>query len=391
MNRKTKKLDPLDILDEDQLKAVEKLHSGAILVGDVGSGKSRTALYYYWKNWSNLPLYIFTTAKKRDSKDWEDEAKLFGGKRLIKKVDSWNNIQKYTDLKDCFVIFDEQHASGTGKWAKAFVKIARGNKWITLSATPADNYFQLWAHFVANGYFRNKSEFVRNHVVYSSWSKFPKVERYLGVNLLEKYRRQMYVVMRDRRLTSKHDEDVWCTYDMVTYKLAFKRRWNVFEDKPIENVSELGQVIRRIVNEDASRIVELYRILADHPKAIVFYNFNYERDILRAFCKQFHIVYGELNGENHDDIPSGDTWLYLVQYFNSEAWNCIECDTVIFYSQTYSYKTLKQAKGRIDRRNTPFEDLYYFHLKSRSPIDLAISKALKNKKDFNEKRYFEGG
>ena len=48
---------------------------------------------------------------------------------------------------------------------------------------------------------------------------------------------------------------------------------------------------------------------------------------------------------------------------------------------------MAQAAGRIDRLNSPYRDLYYYHLKSRSGIDIAISKALGQKKQFNERKF----
>ena len=110
--------------------------------------------------------------------------------------------------------------------------------------------------------------------------------------------------------------------------------------------------------------------------------------MLLDMAKRNNYNIAEWNGHNHEDIPKTSTWVYIVQYTaGAEGWNCIETDTIIFYSQNYSYKVITQSAGRIDRLNTPFTDLNYYHLYSMSPIDLAIKKAFDCKKDFNEKRF----
>lgn len=377
----------MDILDKDQEDAVKRMHNGCILVGGTGSGKTRTSLAYYVKEYRKYPLYVITTAKKRDTKDWEEEAKLFNIE--ITKVDSWNNIDKYMLIKNAFFIFDEQHATALRKWGKCFINISKLNYWITLSATPADQYLDLLPHFIANGYFRNKKDFTDRHVIYNRYvTAYPKIEGYRDEYLLERLKAKMYVIMKDNRKTKAHTEYVQCDWDGDKYKQVWRDRWNIYEDKPIENVPELFQVIRRVVNSDPDRILQLHCIVGMHAKVIVFYCFDYELELLRNWANEWNLTYGELNGHKHDEIPSGDMWVYFVQYFNSEAWNCIETDTMVFYSQSYSYKTIKQAEGRIDRKNTPFTDLYYYHLYSMSPIDMAIKKCLDEKKNFNERRYY---
>lgn len=371
-----------------QLEAYSKMHNGCILVGDVGSGKTRTGLYFYYKHYSFLPLIVITTAEKRNKGDWEKEATLF--KNLtIKHVDSWNNIAKYQKEQHCFFIFDEAHASGTGKWAKTFLKIAKNNKWIMLSATPADTYMDLWAVFVANGYFKNKTDFTQKHVVYNRYAKFPMIDRYVNTGILENYRRKIYVTMDDQRITVVHDQDVLCDYDPVMYKVIMKNRWNIWEDKPIENVSQLCFCMRKQSNSHPDRCLKILDILKDHPTAIIYYCFDFELDLLKQMCERQYIPYAELNGHIHQEIPNGNRWVYLVNIYHSEAWNCISTDTLIFYSLPYSYKSIKQAKGRINRINTSYKDLYYYMLRSCSPIDVAINRCLKKKKSFNETKFIK--
>lgn len=395
-------------LRDYQLKAVEQMKNGCILCGGVGSGKSRTSLaYYYVRNGGVLgtneyipmddppkDLYIITTARKRDTFEWEEELipflmsthnenNLYSNKVV---VDSWNNIKKYAELKDAFFIFDEQRVIGSGTWVKAFLKIAHSNEWILLSATPGDTWQDYIPVFIANGFYKNRTEFTREHIVYSRFSKFPKVDRYLNTGRLIRLRNIILVNMDFKRQTVSHHEDIYVKYDVANYKMAGKNRWDPFKKEPIINAAGLCYVWRKIVNLDTSRQIALLEILEKHPKAIIFYNFDYELELLKQILAGYEIA--EWNGHKHQPIPTGDMWAYLVQYnAGAEGWNCITTDTIIFFSQNYSYKIMAQSAGRIDRMNTPFTDLYYYHLKSRSGIDLAISKALKEKKTFNESKY----
>ena len=298
------------------------------------------------------------------------------------------NIGKYKDVKNSFFIFDEQRVVGYGAWTKAFLKIAKVNKWILLSATPGDTWQDYIPVFIANGFYRNKTDFIDQHVVYDWRSKYPKVDRYLNTGRLIRLRNRILVTMEFERHTTSHHQDVPVSYNIPLYKDISRNRWNPWEDRPIETASELCMSWRRVVNSDESRSVAVLEIMEDHPKVIIFYNFDYELDILKNLGYPDGTEVAEWNGHKHQEIPTVDKWVYLVQYTaGCEGWNCITTDTIIFYSQNYSYKVMVQASGRIDRLTTPFSDLYYFHLKSFSGIDLAISKALKKKKNFNEGRF----
>lgn len=393
-----------------QLDAVGRMKNGCILCGGVGSGKSRTSLaYYYQEQGGKLgtkayvdmqdprDLYIITTARKRDTKEWEGELVPFllttnpdvayYKNKVV--VDSWNNIGKYKDVYGAFFIFDEQRVVGSGAWVKAFLNIARKNKWILLSATPGDTWSDYIPVFVANGFYKNKTEFTREHIVYRWINKtYPKIDHYVDTGRLIRHRNDILVTMDFNRVTVAHHEDVFCSYDISKYKDASKNRWDPFKDEPIINAAGLCYVWRKIVNTDESRQVALLELFEKHPKMIVFYNFDYELDILREVFSNVGCVVGEWNGHLHQPVPTSKQWVYLVQYTaGAEGWNCITTDTIVFYSQNYSYKVMQQAAGRIDRLNTKFIDLYYYHLKSRSGIDLAISRALSQKKNFNESKY----
>lgn len=390
-----------------QLDAVKRMKNGCILCGGVGSGKSRTALAYYfiqqggeidedvYEPMGDPPkdLYIITTARKRDTLEWEGELthfllspdpkfNLYSNKVVI---DSWNNIGKYSEVTDAFFIFDEQRVVGSGAWVKSFLKIAKRNEWILLSATPGDTWQDYIPVFIANGFYKNRTEFAREHIVYKRFSKFPQVDRYLNTGRLIRLRNSILVNMDFDRKTNAHHEDVYVRYDISKYKDVSRNRWDIWKDKPLENASDYCYALRRIVNSDEARQVAVMEIFEKHPRVIIFYNFDYELEPLKGLYYGDNVEIAEWNGHKHQPVPECDSWVYLVQYTaGAEGWNCVLTDTVIFYSQNYSYKIMKQSAGRIDRLNTPYRDLYYYHLKSRSGIDLAISKALSEKKKFNE-------
>ena len=400
-------------LRDYQLDAVKRMKNGCILCGGVGSGKSLTSLAYYYlqqggdinslKGDGYVPmddppkdLYIITTARKRDTLEWEaelshfllsthPEVNLYSNKVV---VDSWNNIKKYEKVYNAFFIFDEQRVVGSGEWVKAFLNIARKNRWILLSATPGDCWADYIPVFVANGFYRNRTEFKQRHIVYSRFTKYPKIDKYLETGRLLRLKQSILVDMDFKRETNAHHEDVYVTYSVEQYKDVSRTRWNPYKEEPIKNASELCSVWRKIVNTDVSRQIAILEIIEKHPKAIIFYNFDYELEILKGLYYGDDVKIAEWNGHTHQPIPDGDKWIYLVQYnAGAEGWNCITTDTIIFYSQNYSYRIMEQSAGRIDRMNTPFKELYYYHLKSRSGIDLAISRALREKKNFNETKY----
>ena len=376
-------------LKPHQKEALLQLRDGKILWGGVGSGKSRVAAEYYKLEHSHQDVYVITTAKKRDSMDWEGEfARIVVGKHAdatvhgILSVDSWNNIEKYKDVEDAFFIFDEQRLVGSGKWVRAFLKIAKNNSWILLTATPGDTWLDYIPVFVANGFYKNRTEFKLEHVVYTPYTKFPKVARYLNTGRLIRNRNKILVHMPYPKQTIRHDMRILVEYNEELYMSVIKNRWHIYQNRPIKDIAELFGVLRRVVNSDPSRVRAIEEMLEAHPKMVVFYNFNYELEALKRLSDRVRVA--EWNGWHHEEIPTTDSWLYLVQYVaGSESWNCVETDTIAFYSLTYSYKNWEQAHGRIDRLNSPFLNLYYYTLRSRSGIDTAIWRSLKNKKNFN--------
>lgn len=401
-------------LRDYQIDAVNKMKNGCILNGGVGSGKSLTSLSYYYmlhggsmeflkggkykRMKKPLDLIIITTARKRDTLEWDKELAPFLLSKYIKHnsynnivlIDSWNNIKKYKDLKNCFFIFDEQRLVGSGEWVKSFLRIAKHNQWILLSATPGDTWSDYIPVFLANKFYKNKSEFLDEHAVFKRFSKFPQIEKWIGTKKLERLRRSILIDMDFDRPTIQYHNDIMVNYDKDEYKYIMTNRWDIWKDEPILNASGLCYALRKSVNSHESRQNELLRVASKHDRIIIFYNFNYELDILKGLDWGDDVDIAEWNGKRHDPTPNSDKWVYLVQYTaGAEGWNCITTNAMVFFSQNYSYKIMQQSAGRIDRMNTSYMELYYYHFKTTSKIDLAISRALRNKKKFNENGFVQ--
>lgn len=402
-----------------QQEAVEKMRNGCILCGGVGTGKSRTALTYYFVkecggsiqingkgSWGDMTsprdLFIITTAKKRDTLEWQEECVPFllsaddKGKprpelstcRVNVTIDSWNNIKKYIGIYGAFFIFDEQRVVGRGSWVKAFLKITAKNRWILLSATPGDTWSDYIPVFVANGFYSNRSEFIREHIIYKPYLKYPDVDRYINTGRLIYLRNYILIPMKYDRQTISHHITTIVNYNKTLYKRVWLDRWDVYNDEPLRETGKLFYTMRQVVNSDPDRIAAVSELIDKHDRSIIFYNFDYELFALRELAEAKGLVYAEWNGKKHEPVPEGERWLYLVQYMaGAEGWNCVTTDTVIFYSQNYSYRLLTQAEGRIDRLNTKYKDLYYYHIRSNAPIDIGILRALRDKKNFNEKAF----
>lgn len=372
-------------LYKHQEDAVERMHNGCILWGGVGSGKSRTAMAYYKAREAPRRLVVITTAKKRDSLDWEAEGGLIGLSRDDDTitVDSWNNIRKYENVVDGFFIFDEQRLVGSGSWVRSFQRVARKNRWILLSATPGDSWMDYIPVFVANGFYRNRTEFTRQHVVFHRYSRYPKIDHYVGISTLVRNREAVLVEMPYDSPNSRDTTVIRVDHNKKDIEKVLKRRWHVYEDRPLRDAGEMFYLMRKIVNSDPSRLEAMRTLMKDHPRLIIFYNFDYELDILRRLSDT--VAIGEWNGHKHEDVPDTDRWIYLVQYTaGSEGWNCTSTDSMVFYSLTYSYKAFHQAHGRIDRINSVFKNLNFYVLTSTSYVDVNILKALDQKKSFNE-------
>jgi len=303
-------------------------------------------------------------------------------------VDSWNNIGKYSDREHAVFFFDEQRASGSGRWVKEFLKITRKNTWLLLSATPGDVWMDYLPVFMAHGFFRTRTEFMEDHVIFDRFAKYPKVKRYIGEAKLQRLRRSILVEMPVERHTTRERETVYCDYDRDLYKWVVKNRMDPWTEEPLRDAGGVCRILRKVVSDNDWRSEQAKRILSSNERVIVFYNYNYELDRILAVAESLGLPTAQWNGHRHDAIPGGDRWIYICQYTSAaEGWNCTSTDTVLFWSLNYSWRVTEQCEGRIDRLNTPYSRLKYYFLESKSSIDEAVRRSLNSKRVFNERAF----
>ena len=370
-----------------QEEAIQKLHSGSVLYGATGSGKSLTGLAYYMRCWSHLDLYIITTSKKRNAGEWEEEiAKL--GCPPPKAIDSWNRLKNYRMVSDAFFLFDEHKVGGHGKWAQSMITIAKKNKWILLTATPGDVWDDYASIFIANEFVKNKTTWNEDFCIFDRISKYPKIIGYQREDVLKNMRDAVLVPMeyQSEKVPIPYVIPYKVDHEEEAYVLARRKSLRHPEMRAFRNTSAMFAYMRMNLPDKESKIQALADVLKKEPKAIIFYNFTPEKYEIENAARQVNIPFFQYNGQIKDNVPDGDTWVYAVQYTaGAEAWNCITCRTVIFYSMNYSYKVMTQAKGRIDRCNSPFDELHYYYFISPDfEIDQEILNALTRKEKFNE-------
>lgn len=371
-----------------QRDAVDRMHDGCVLLGRTGSGKTMTALGYWLKVHAQQDLYVVTTPAKRDAMEWEGDSAKLGQYLPPERVVSWNKIKDFEYLESAFVVFDEQRVSGSGKWVKSFLKIAKRNDWILLSATPGDVWIDWLPLFIANGFYRTRTQFTDRHVIWDPHTRYPRIKRYIEEDRLERCQEAICVYLASPNPISRMVHDELVSYDSRKYAEVTRKRWNPFEVRPMMDAGELCRVQRRIVLENVCREEALERLLKGHPRALVFYSYNYELEAIKAVCERLGRSYGQRNGHRHDPVPvSKEPWVYIVQYQSADAWNCISTNIAILYSLPYSWRQQEQAMGRIDRMNTPFDELHYYRLMTDSTIDNAILACLDRKETFNERVY----
>ena len=112
------------------------------------------------------------------------------------------------------------------------------------------------------------SQLIRSHVIFNRFVKYPKVEAYIDTWKLTENRQKILVHMHYEKKTKHVIKLMYASYDESLYKFVSEKRWNVYTDKPIKNISELCYVWRKIVNDDKSREDIIGRIIEEKRKVI---------------------------------------------------------------------------------------------------------------------------
>lgn len=393
-----------------QEKILNKSKENYLFHLGTGTGKTIIALHHYIKYSYPLDLIIIAPAVKVKEGGWDREIKFVFNELGLEmpkyEVVSYSKLKKYVAKKGHY-IFDECHyiknsTSLRGKISKELVK-----KYATcfslLSATPASKWEEWCNYFILWGICKNKTEFYKRYVVmgrqrYGS-IEFNTVVGYQNTELLKEHIK--------RRTSKKYTvNDMVEMPDLIEQYIEFKcsseykkiKNDRIMESNgsiiKLDTISKLYSTLRQQANiTDKLEYLEYIINSNEEDNVLIFYNFNYEKDMIINYLKSKKIkVDYIINGvtknypikENFElinntvtlvQIQAGGTGIELT-YINK----------VVYFSPTYSYQDYIQSIGRAYRNGQENKVLVY-KFKVLNSIETDIWECLERKEDFNERLY----
>lgn len=389
-----------------QKKAITELQQPDkhICIAGCGAGKGSIALH--WLKTTNKKKWLFiTTASKRDSKDVENEMVMWFGKESLSsyslEVISWAALAKWTitnwnSLEDYAFVFDEVACAKAGvssNRGRAFIQIAKQTDcWTGYTATPGDRWEDFQAYFVAAGYVKNKTAFMREFCQVQTFKGYPEIVGYYDEHILKAYWKRLTVCPDTQAMLDELPAEQHKTYHFKpspTYKRFLKERLDE-DGNFIDTVMGYCHYCRRLC-----LTAEKLQWVSDYlsglgTNAVFFYNYIAEGEELEKVAKKAlpkGAKVWRIDGKHHD-IPTADTIgkydIVLAQYASgSESLNLQFMNHMVFVSPNYSYTTSIQARGRIKRIGQK-QNMFFWYLVCDGTIETDVYACLRGKSDFAE-------
>lgn len=385
-------------LFDHQTEYIADLPKHCIMAAATGTGKGQMSLEHYKRYSNGLPLLILAPASKAKSPDWERELAMANLSNVPHQIVSYDKFardpNKYI-TQEFVLIADEVHfiKAPTTKRGKATILAAkRASQFIGLSATPTPNGMKDFVSYaIIWGLVRNKTEFERRFVITDRSRGFPIIVGYREQHVLRNMWAQIAKPME------RYMESQSIGIDIELPKAALKEYRRLMKERitedgdMLDNPSKLFAHLRQFTayaRQDALRNV----LDGTDEHAIVFYNYNRERDAIMEVLKDYDVDIYEQSG-HASNLPARDTWetmkrsVTLAQYQSASAAIELQYASVtVYYSPTYSYADFHQSMGRTRRTGQTKTPLFYM-FRVLDTIDPAVWKAIKEKRDFSEKLY----
>lgn len=404
-----------------QKQYLQGLPAKYIFAADTGTGKTVMALAHYDKHAYLKPLLILAPASKVQTGDWDREIKEYFAGRFVPEYEIWSyekfsrvpSIAQYKKTGDRGVwrdwlnrhprgfamIADEVHKaknpqSGVGK--RVFEVAAACDVFLGLSATPlpngwidAANYFKIFK------FTQNITAFKKRYCNIQTYKGFPEIVGYYHEGELQSnWNHIAKPLSKQMALDLPPITTVPISLPAGPNYIKVQKE-RLFGDKFLDNPSALMHALRQSIIEP--KVVWLNSFLEGvSDNVVIFYNYVEERQQILAMIKKSHKrrqVFRQ-DGEKHE-VPGKDKWgglrrtITLAQYQSgSTGIELTYAATTVYFSPTYSYSNYEQSIGRIERHGQSKKMTLYL-LCAPTTLEKDVWAALRNKKDFQEKQWYE--
>ncbi|SFV39755.1 DNA helicase, phage-associated [Ligilactobacillus acidipiscis] len=355
----------------------------------MGTGKTVMGLSHVKKWFPSSDVLVIAPKQVVKAKSWEQDAELVGLKNNLRVITT-DGVKKLTngDVTHKFVIVDEAHKfknkSARSNQLLKLLKFARG--FIFLSGTPTNGKFDdLEMYSLYFGHVRTHTQFKNLYKVVEApyWSKYPIWRVGKNTDRLSSWFKSItsdVVTLDDIKELPPIYESVVDFNADSNYR---KTRMSYSKDDKIIFNNHVERRIYQRQNQNNKAKVEWLKELAEEyaqDKAIIFYNFNTERDLLDQTLKDYKV--GHVNGNEYN--PKGD--FVLIQISSGAGLTLNDFKHAVWWSLPDSFIDFDQSKYRnyrIGQESKITRDYLIVH----GTIDDQIKYALDQKKDFNEEMF----
>lgn len=347
-------------------------------------------------------------AKKNDKLPKKEiKAMRPGRQKELRFLKQW---KKEMEEKPTIIIADEVQLmkNPTAKTSKALMELMKNNITIGLSATPMPNGMldDGVAYLVYNNYYKNQSDFRKQHIPPRMYDRYYKPDVYTIDYEIDPNRFFELDLFKERIKATTFVPDAEVDFEMphqrlhtLAYDLSQKTindiydMSNSYKERRYDSYRQYLSDIKRAISQDSNHVERMKLIVKENKdkQPLIFYETNAQLEVIEKGLNELNMPYKCINGQGNsdklDDIDTTDTEQAIVIQYKSGG-NSIEFTNSfvsIFYGLIYSWGDIAQAMGRNIRRGMP-QDSYVnqYFLLATHPHDSHVYDVIERKEEFSE-------